>query len=133
MAQMLPERKTKSYSTRKAPPTASNEYHKLYRFTDDNVTWLAKHFLDKSDETRGGSLTTKQRMEVTLRYLANPGFQTGISNETGIHRSTVSKTVSITLQKILIKASQWIVFPHTEEQILKAKPQYCKKFKRSRF
>ena len=60
-------------------------------------------------------------MEVTLRYLANPGFQTGISNETGIHRSTVSKTVSIMLQKILIKASQWIVFPHTEEQILKAK------------
>lgn len=127
MAQVIFQRKVKTYQCRKAPSSNDFEYHTLYRFTENNVSWLADHFLDTKTETRGGALTSKQRMEITLRYLANPGFQTGIAKEMGVHRSTISKTIMSTLKKISEKGDQWIVFPHTKEEINRAKIAWANK------
>ena len=36
-------------------------------------------------ETKGGALSNKQRMEVFLRHVGDPGFQTGVGEDMGIH------------------------------------------------
>jgi hypothetical protein len=37
------------------PPSRNEDYHKLYRFSEENVQWLREHFLGHNEETRGGS------------------------------------------------------------------------------
>jgi len=36
------------------------EYHGLYRFSEENVEWIANHFLEPKVETRGGALSPKK-------------------------------------------------------------------------
>jgi hypothetical protein len=85
----------------------------LYRFEDENVLWLAEHFLLDTGETRGGCLSVKQQMEVFLRHVGDPGFQSGVAEDKGIHQSTVCKTFSKVLKQIVAKANLWIKFPST--------------------
>jgi hypothetical protein len=55
--------------------TSCNEdYHKLYRFSKENVQWLEEHFLEHNEETRGGSLSSKTRMQLFLRFVSDPGI-----------------------------------------------------------
>lgn len=129
MAQFLPlikERKRKVYQPRIASLNRSNaEYHLLHRFTSGNVEWMANYFLDDSGETRGGALSAVQKMEAALRYLANPGFQTGIAKEMGLHQTTISKTVCATVKKIAEKGHEWIKFPQTYEEVTRAKFEWA--------
>lgn len=59
-------------------------------------------------------------MKIFLRCLANPGFQSGIAEELGVHQSTVSKVVTFVTTRVTAKVSSWIKFPHTEQDILQA-------------
>ena len=90
------------------------------RFSAENVTWLADYFLNDCTETRGGALSPKMKMKIFLRCLANPGFQSGIAEELGVHQSTVSKVVTFVTTRVTAKVSSWIKFPHTEQDILQA-------------
>ena len=81
----------KKFAMRRAPPRRIEEYRKLFRFSEENVEYLVDQFLPSATETRGGALTAKQKMEITLRYLCDPGFQTSVSYEVGVTQSTVLK------------------------------------------
>ena len=64
-------RNPKVYKERRAPNDAY--YRTQFRFNDASVIWIANQFLGPdSGETRGGALTNKQKMEITLRYMADP-------------------------------------------------------------
>lgn len=52
----------------------------LLRFDDVNVDFLASEFLPDQEETRGGALSSRQKMEILLRYLADPGTFINIIN-----------------------------------------------------
>ena len=41
-------------------------------------------------------------MEVFLRYVGDPGFQTGVRKDMGIHQSTVSRTFATVVEAIII-------------------------------
>ncbi|KAJ8913775.1 hypothetical protein NQ315_002681 [Exocentrus adspersus] len=113
MAQFMNIRKRKYYSPRNDCP--DDEYHKLYRFSRANVEWLAEHFLENSEETRGGALNARQKMQIFLRFVSDPGFQIGVGKDEGVHRTTVSKTVKIVLTKIMEKSHLWIRFTTNNE------------------
>jgi hypothetical protein len=84
-------RKSKEYKQRRV--TENLDYRKLYRFDEVNVEWISDHFLGPSEETRGGALTSKQKMQIFLRYMADPGFQIGVGEDIGVEQSTVSKII----------------------------------------
>lgn len=71
------ERCEKVYRPRRE--VRDEDYRKLFRFSRENVAYLAETFLPPNFETRGGALNNIQRMEIFLRYLSDPGFQV-ISN-----------------------------------------------------
>lgn len=127
MAQVLVIRREKMYKVRKVP--SIRDYKSLYRFEEQNVAWLGNHFLGESEERRGGALTSKQRMQVFLRYMADPGFQSGLGEEMNIHQSTVSKTVKYVSEKIIEKANLWIKFPSSPHQIRNAKQSWQNRFR----
>lgn len=90
-------------------------YRQLHRFDKEEVEWLATKLFE-THETRGGALSPVQKVEVTLRYLSDPGFQNSVSKETGIHQSTISKTIATVLPRIAHMSKDWIVFPRTNAQ-----------------
>ena len=59
-------------------------HRSLFRFHDENVAWMSEYFLGENTETRHGrALNNKQRMEVFLRHVGDPGFQTGVGEGYG--------------------------------------------------
>ena len=88
---LLPQRTKKEYKTRIA--TRDCDYKQLYRFEKVNVEWIARHFLGEKTETRGGALSSEQKMKIFLRYMADPGFQVGVGEDLGVDQTTVSKTI----------------------------------------
>jgi hypothetical protein len=72
----------------------SEDYHKLYRFSEENVQCLGEHFLGHNEETRGGSLSSKTRMQIFLRFLSDPESQRGFVKEEGAHRLTINKIIT---------------------------------------
>lgn len=54
--------------------------------------WMSEHFLGVVGETRGGALTSKQKFQIFSRYMANPGYQAGVAEETFTDQTTVCKT-----------------------------------------
>lgn len=109
MAQFMNIRRRKYYSQR--TECRDEDYHNLYRFSRINVEWLAEHFLEDTGETRGGALNSRQKMQIFLRFLSDPGFQIGVGKDEGVHRTTVSKTVKFVLTKIIQKSHIWLRFP----------------------
>ena len=87
------QRKPKVYKPRK---DIFNNYKELFRFQEDNVKWIANHFL-KNEETRGGALSSKKRMEIFLRYMSDPGFQVGVGEDVGVNKGTVSRNIKLVL------------------------------------
>ncbi|CAH1993119.1 unnamed protein product [Acanthoscelides obtectus] len=79
MAEMMNLRNMKYYKPRRTPRTS--DFKSMFRFEEENVKWLAQNFLGESVERRGGAISALHRMKVCLRYLANPGFQSGIGEE----------------------------------------------------
>ena len=66
---------------------------------------------------KGGALSNKQKMEVCLRYMADPGFQNGVSEVVGISQPTVSRTVKQVVEKICLKSNRWIIFPGNQRAV----------------
>ena len=66
-------RKQKVYKPRKVK--SMDTFRSLFRFHDENVAWMSEYFLCDNTGTRGGALSNKQRMEVLLRHVGDPGFQ----------------------------------------------------------
>ena len=64
----------------------------LHRFDKVHVEYLSNYFLGESDERRGGALNNEERMRTFLRVVGDPGFQSGVAEDIGIHQTTVSKT-----------------------------------------
>jgi hypothetical protein len=88
MAAFIHVRSQKYYPPR---VTSRNEdYHKLYRFSEENVQWLGELFLGQNEETRGGLLCSKMRVQIFLRFLSDPGFQIGIGKKESVHRLTIT-------------------------------------------
>ena len=83
----------------------------LFRFHNENVAWMSEYFLGENTDPRGGALNNKQRMEVFLRHVGDPGFQTGVGEDMRIHQSTVSGTFLTRVEAIVAKADNWIQFP----------------------
>lgn len=73
--------------------TRASDHHTLYRFSEENTKWLAEHFLGEYFETRGGALSSLQKMKIFLRYMSDPGFQSGVGEDVGVDQTTVSRTV----------------------------------------
>ncbi|CAH1381640.1 unnamed protein product [Tenebrio molitor] len=127
MADFVRARNVKRYKIRHEP--LNTEFKTLYRFDRDNVHALAVYFLGRDHvETRGGALSAEQKMRIFLRNMADPGFQTGIGEEVGVHQSTVSKTISDVLIRILENSNEWIKFPFTNDSINEAKQQWQERY-----
>lgn len=115
----MPVRTVKIYKRRKHGD--NNNYKALYRFTEENVGRISQIFLPETGETRGGAINNKHKIEIFLRYMGDPGFQVDVSDNTGVHQSTVSRTIDSVSRKIFEQAENWIKFPTTREDILQAK------------
>ena len=82
---------------------------------------MSDHFLGPaSGEKRGGDLSNNQKMEVCLRYMADPGFQNSVSEVVGISQPTVSRTVKQVVEQICLKSNRWIVIPGNQRALLRA-------------
>jgi hypothetical protein len=89
----------------------------LYRFDEVNVQWMATYFMgQEKNEKRGGALSNVDKLKIFLRCVGDPGFQTGVAEDIGIHQTTVSKIIVE-----IPKASTWIKFAQTEAEIQNAK------------
>ena len=86
-------------------------------FHCENVAWMSEYFLGENTETRGGALSNKQRMDVFLPHVGDPGFQTGVGEEMGIHQSTVL----FRLPKMICKISL-----HFHAQLVHLTAHMCK-------
>ncbi|CAH1958436.1 unnamed protein product [Acanthoscelides obtectus] len=104
------------------------DYRALYRFSKVNIEWISNHFLGEIEEYRGGALSNIERMRVFLRYVGDPGFQIGIGEDIGVHQSTVSRTVTNVITRIVQKSSIWIRFPTSCEDLHNAKSKWQEKF-----
>ena len=110
-------RARKMYKTRRENPI-KRDFIRLYRFSRNNVEWMAEHFLgvENDEETRGARLDAFTKMKIFLRYAADPGFQIGVAEDIGVSQPTVSCAVKLVTEKIVDKAHLWIRFPQVEGQ-----------------
>lgn len=115
---MVLDRPKKIYVARRN--TEERNCRSLYRFKSENIIWIAK-FLPENHERRGGAISNETKMKTFLRYLADPGFQTGVAEDLGIHQTTVSLTFSHVLQHVTEKAPLWIRFPRNLDELQTAK------------
>nr|CAH7728261.1 unnamed protein product [Callosobruchus chinensis] len=82
---------------------------------------MSEYFLGDSGERRGGALTPLQKLKIFLRYVADPGFQTGAATDIGVRQPTVSNVIAEVIQKIIRKYDYWIHFPSTDEEFEREK------------
>lgn len=109
--------------------TREVDYRVLYRFDKNNVEWITRHFLgDDNFERRGGALTNDEKMRIFLRYIGDPGFQTGVGEDIGVHQSTVSLIVATVMAAIIQKSNVWIKFPSTTEALHHEKEKWLEKY-----
>ncbi|KAG8283493.1 hypothetical protein J6590_016760 [Homalodisca vitripennis] len=125
MAEFLPFRVVKLYRVRRE--SLEQDYRALYRFNKMNFEWISDHFLGENFERRGGALPNLDRMGTFLRYVGDPGCQSGVAEDVGIDRTTVSKTISDVMAAILLKKNVWIKFPSTREEMEQQKANWQEK------
>ncbi|XP_044745098.1 putative nuclease HARBI1 [Coccinella septempunctata] len=68
-------------------------------------------------------------MKICLRYLSDPGYQTGIGQELGVSQATVSRTVTAVIDSIVAQSNQWIKFPSTSSELMDAKHLWQSKYR----
>ncbi|XP_058820952.1 putative nuclease HARBI1 [Topomyia yanbarensis] len=105
-----------------------SNFKSLYRFTRENVSYLADTFLGEYTETRGGALNNVQKMKCFLRYVGDPGFQVGVGEDLGVHQTTICKTIWVVARKIAGRAHEWIKFLQNKEEFQKEKTIWRKKY-----
>lgn len=69
----------------------------MHRFKECYVEYLTDTFLGTVYETRGGALSRKEKIEVFLRHVGDPGFQ---GENVSIHQGTVNRTISEVARKM---------------------------------
>jgi hypothetical protein len=79
------------------------------------------YFLGHHGETRGGALSPELKMKTLLKYLADPGFQSGIGEELGIHQFTVSKTITEVMHAVNNRTDFGFIFLATTAKSKKQK------------
>ncbi|XP_030751003.1 putative nuclease HARBI1 [Sitophilus oryzae] len=124
MANIVHLRTRKYYKPRHT--SRESDFKTLFTFEEQNVMWLADHFLGADLETRGAALSPVQK--VFLRYCANPEFQSGIADELGCTQPTVSRIYHEVLEQLVQPVGEWIRFPNTENQIMQAKEKWLTRF-----
>ncbi|KAJ8940577.1 hypothetical protein NQ314_010655 [Rhamnusium bicolor] len=124
MAMFMQVRKMKVYPKRRRIGNCKQ----LLRFENDSIDFLASQFLSENIETRGGALSSRQKMEILLRYFGDPGFQSGVAEDMDVHRSTVTKTVNYVMDCIIARADEWIHFPATPVEMNDAKILWRRSF-----
>lgn len=124
MAEFMHVRKQKEYAVRRE----TRNCKELLRFESESVDFLAAEFLNETD-TRGGALSRRKQMEIFLRFVADPGFQSGIAEDVGVHRSTACKTISYVMDRIIDKSHKWIHFPATAAEVNEAKVLWQRHFR----
>ena len=77
-----------------------------------------------SAERRGGCLSALTCMEITLKYLSDPGYQISVAQMMGVTQSSVSKIIKQTLHSISSHSSEVIKFPTTLDEIQTAKQNW---------
>ena len=90
--------------------------------------WLSNYFLGESDKRRGGALKTEDRMKTFLRVVGDPGFQSGVGEDVGIHQTIISKTFHNEAAKIVEKGNTWLKFPESVEEMEAAKAGWRSKY-----
>ncbi|KAK9702007.1 hypothetical protein QE152_g30243 [Popillia japonica] len=107
----------KPYKRRRV--TDNRDYKVLYRFTKENVEWITHYFYgDDNLDTRGGAVSNEIKIKCFLRYVGDPGFQSGIGE--------IAFTIFITevSNKIYERANEWIEFPQTNEELRNSKQEW---------
>ena len=129
MAAFMNIRKPKIYNVRRSGHHV-HDYKRLFRFDEDNVHWIVQNvLLDNNDvETRGGALSTKQRLEAFLRYVSDPGFQVGVGEDLGIDQSSVCRSVHYICERLVQIADNWIKFPQTRQEKENASSTWTAKY-----
>ncbi|KAK9704342.1 DDE superfamily endonuclease [Popillia japonica] len=107
MAAFINIRSVKFYPERKE--SRDEKYHGLYRFSAENVEWIANHFLEPKVRTRG--IGKEEGVHRTTICKTISHVLPKIGKEEGVHRTTICKTISHVLPKIVEKAGIWIKFP----------------------
>ena len=67
-------------------------------------------------------------MEVFLWHVGDPGFQTGVGKDMGIHQSTVSRAFATVVEATFAKADSWIQFLVDPADFQAAKDDWQNKF-----
>ncbi|CAH1977150.1 unnamed protein product [Acanthoscelides obtectus] len=89
MADFMQLRAGETY--RKRRNVSSSQSRRLLRFDSESVDFLCSGFLPENNERRGGALSARTKMEIFLRYLGDPGLQSGVTEDCGIHRQQIDK------------------------------------------
>ena len=63
-----------------------------------------------------------------MRHVGDPGFQTGVGEDMGIHQNTVSRTFATVVESIVAKADTWVYFPVDHAIFQTAKDGWQNKF-----
>ncbi|KAG8332164.1 hypothetical protein J6590_028149 [Homalodisca vitripennis] len=114
MAEFMHVRARKFYSERREITRCKE----LLRFESESLDFLAHEFLPENEETRDGSF---------LRFVGDPGFQSGIGEDMG----TVCKTIDSVLNNIEERSVNWIHFPARNNKINEAKLLWQRRFRLS--
>lgn len=69
MAMFMQVRDRKTYLERRRIGNCKQ----LLRFEDVNIDFLASEFLPIYEDTSGGALSSRKKMEILLRYFVDPG------------------------------------------------------------
>ncbi|KAK9879695.1 hypothetical protein WA026_006755 [Henosepilachna vigintioctopunctata] len=102
LAQFMPIRQRKIYSVRSGINERNCE--ELLRCNSGSVDFLAAQFLEESN-TRGGGISRRQQMEIFLRFVGDPSFQSGVAQGVGVHRTTANKTIRKGYPSINVEAT----------------------------
>ncbi|KAK9878715.1 hypothetical protein WA026_023508 [Henosepilachna vigintioctopunctata] len=95
-----------------------------------SVDFLAAQFFGESD-TRGGDISRGTQMEIFLRFVGYAGFQSGVAQDVGVHRTTSNKTIRYVMSRVVEQTHNWIRFPTTAESMSEAKVLWQKHFRLS--
>nr|CAH7724812.1 unnamed protein product [Callosobruchus chinensis] len=60
-------------------------------------------------------------MKIFMRYVRDPGYQTGVAEDIGNHQTSASKVVTKFAVQMIEKCGRWIKFPSTPAEYINRK------------